>query len=855
MLVSAGGLGAASQRESKGANMLGNSSKQMAGLWVRLRRMSPAFLFGLLLGFAQPGAAATRQASVAPASGLDTRPDNTTCIAPQRPPQTSAVVLQSTIRTSFEPPAVVPAVNDLSVWYMVDRAGAVNRYRRSGKTFSFLNKFADTKDRSLNAFQGVPYGEMGLLGMAMHPKFSSNGFVFLYYSAAGTQGTAVEARLSRFVSRDGGVNLDMSSEEVLLRVPRISQYHWGGTLNFGPDGLLYVAFGEGGQPSKSQALDSYLGKMIRINVDAAPGYKVPVDNPFVGKAGALPEIYAYGFRNPWKWSFDRLTGAIWLGDVGSSTWEEVNQVVKGGNYGWPLREGAHCSPSTPACSPAGLIDPVVEYARSPGAPGAAVIGGFVYTGTAMPGLVGVYVYADAYGKVWALRYDKQGRPAPELLVETIPIVGTFAQDEVGELYLATAGYLYLLAPAGTAEASNFPQKLSQTGCMSAANPALPGPAMIPYDVNAPLWSDGAAKERWFAIPNGSTIRRLDDGDWDLPIGAVTVKAFRLNGRLVETRLMVRHDDGEWAGYTYEWNDAQTDALLLPAGKTKTVEGQQWTYPSRNQCLGCHTSVAGRTLGLETAQLNRSKLYPTTNRMANQLATLDAIGMFSAPLNASPDDLAKLAEPFANTSPLDVRARSYLHGNCSMCHRPNGPGQGPEDFRFSTPGVSMGAVNVLPTQSSFGIPDARLLSPGHPEKSIISYRLQTLALGRMPPLGSAMVDTAGVALVNQWIRSGLGMGVGDRDGDGFADNVDNCKNTANATQLDSDGDGIGNQCDADFNNDGRVNSLDLAVIQQAFGAKQGDAKFNANADMNGDGRINAIDLGLFQARFGKPVGDQ
>ena len=787
-------------------------------------------------------------------SGLTSRPNNTSCVAPARPPQTAAIALQQAVRTGFTPTAIVQSPTQPSTWYMLDRQGYIKRYARTGKSFSLSATFADMRDRVTSSFGGVPYGEIGLLGMSMHPRFAENGFVFVYYSAVGTQGTQVEARLSRFISRDGGLTLDMTSEEVLLRMPRTTQYHWGGTLAFGPDGMLYASIGDGGISSNAQQLGSLYGKMIRIDVDSAPGYRVPADNPFVNVPSARGEIYAYGLRNPWKWSFDRSSGVLWEGDVGWNQYEEINQISKGGNYGWPIREGAHCGNGSNNCATAGLIDPVFEYAHDPNAAGAVVIGGYSYFGTAMPELAGTYLFADGYGKVFALRYDTAGKATAQLLVESVPIVSTFAQDETGEVYMATSGSVFLLAPATPPQPSTFPQKLSETGCMNASNPSLPGSALIPYDVNSPLWSDGAAKERWFALPNGSTIARGLDGDFDLPIGSVVVKSFRVKGQLVETRLMVRHDDGDWAGYSYEWNDAQTEAFLLPGGKVKTVQGQQWTIPSRNQCLACHTEAAGRTLGLETAQLNRNLLYPSTQRTANQLATLDAIGVFSTPLGVAPSMLDKLTVPSDTSQPLDKRARAYLHANCSMCHRPNGPGQGPEDFRYSLPGLSIGAINVIPTQSDFGIAGARLILPGHPEKSIVSHRIGTLELGRMPPLATAMVDASGLALVNQWIRSGLGMGVADRDNDGFADNVDNCKSTANPTQLDSDGDGFGNACDADFNNDGVVNALDLAIFRQAFGSQTGQPNFKPAADLNGDGRINALDLSLFQQRFGKPVGD-
>ncbi len=782
------------------------------------------------------------------------RPDNTSCFVPDRPPQNAAVALVTAIRTGWTATAIVQAPGEAQKWFMTGRDGRVYRYTRSGTSFLNAGVVLDVRDRVEDTFQGQPYGELGLLGMALHPNFAQNGQAYLYYSAVGTEGTAMEARLSRFVSGNGGVSFDPASEVVLLRVPRISQYHWGGTMNFGPDGNLYIGFGDGGEMVQSQALGSLLGKMIRINVDGAAPYSVPGSNPFIGVAGARPEIYALGFRNPWKWSFDAPTGDMWLGDVGAVAQEEVNRVVKGGNYGWPIREGTLCTGTLP-CTTVGLIDPYFTYTRTDAHGGQAVIGGHIYGGSAMPGLRGAYLYADVTGKLVALKSNPQGQPVPELLAEVAPNIQTFGQDEAGELYLASGGNVYFIAPAAAPQPSGFPQLLSQTGCMATGNPALPGPALIPYDVNSPLWSDGAAKERWFALPNGATIGRGLDGDFELPVGAVTVKSFRLNGRLVETRLFMRHADGEWAGYSYEWNDAQTDAVLLSGGKVKTVAGQSWAFPSRSQCLACHTEVAGRTLGLETAQLNRDLAYPTTGRVANQLATLDALGIFQYPLNAAPDTLDRLAAPADTSRALDLRARAYLHANCSYCHRPNGPGQGPEDFRYQQPGTGIGAVNVLPSQGDFGIPDARLIFPGKPAQSIVSHRLRTLALGRMPPLATSVVDVQGAALIDQWIRSGLGMGVADSDADGFADNVDNCRSTSNSSQLDSDGDGHGNLCDADFNNDNFVNALDLAILQRAFGSLSGVANYNASADMNGDGRINALDLALFQSRFGRPVGEQ
>lgn len=786
-------------------------------------------------------------------SGLDERPANATCHAPERPAEQASVSLTKVIsNVGFGAVGMARAPNDPSKWYMVDRAGVIKRFNRQGDAFTPGGEFADLRDRVQTSVQGNQ-GEMGLLSLALHPQFAKNGQVYIYYSGAGTTGSATEGRISRFVSRDNGLTLDKDSEEVLLRVPRTTALHWGGSLQFGPDGFLYAAFGDGRQATAAQDLGSLLGKMIRIDVSAATGYTVPPSNPFVSRAGARPEVYALGFRNPWGWSIDRLTGDIWVGDVGESTFEEVNRVVKGGNYGWPILEGNQCT-NWVACVKTGLSEAALIYPHEDSGAGNAVIGGFVYHGDAMPALKGLFVFADVSGKFYALKQSETGQYLRQQLTQVAGYPVIFAQDEQGELFTSVGWSLMAIKPAAAAGPSTLPGMLSQTGCMDPQRPWLPASGVLPFDVNSPLWSDGAAKERFLALPDGKQIHIEANGDWTLPIGSVLIKTFRVGGKLVETRFMVRHTDGDWSGYTYEWLDDQTDARLLDSAKVKQVGTQQWHYPSRAQCLACHTEAAGRSLGPETAQLNKSITYPQTGRMANQLATLNRIGMFDVQLTQAPEFLASLPNPASTSQSLDLRARAYLHANCAMCHQPGGPGRGPEDFRFNTPVASMGAIGVLPTQTDFGVEGAKLITPGRPDLSVVSLRIHMQEAGRMPPLGRTLVDEAGVALIDKWIRSGLGMGVADTDGDGFADNVDNCPKTPNPTQLDANSDGFGNACDADLNGDRRVDVLDLRVLAPAYGSSQGDAAFLPAGDLNGDGRITALDLLLVRRRFGMAVGD-
>jgi uncharacterized repeat protein (TIGR03806 family) len=233
---------------------------------------------------------------------------------------------------------------------------------------------------------------------------------------------------------------------------------------------------------------------------------------------------------------------------------------------------------------------------------------------------------------------------------------------------------------------------------------------------------------------------------------VLVKRFELGGQLVETRLLMRHPSGEWAGYTYEWNAQQTDATLVSGGKLAAVGGQNWIFPSENDCLGCHTSAAGVSLGPETAQLNNELSYPQTSRTANQLTTLDAIALFPQTIG-DPAVLPVLADPTDMTQPLRERARAYLHTNCAQCHRPGGPTPSSLDFRYTTLLAQTGACDALPQAGDLGLgATARLVRPGDPDMSVLAARMNRRDANAMPPLGSNLVDADGVALIRDWIAS-------------------------------------------------------------------------------------------------------
>ncbi len=305
-----------------------------------------------------------------------------------------------------------------------------------------------------------------------------------------------------------------------------------------------------------------------------------------------------------------------------------------------------------------------------------------------------------------------------------------------------------IAPPRPTKAKPFPQKLSETGCVMPDNPTQPTAGVIFYRVNSLLWTDGAFKRRWLALPDNTHITISEEGHWRFPSGAVLMKDFYLGEQPVETRLLVHHPDGEWAGYSYEWDDDGTDATLLVDGKTKEVNGQTWIYPSRAQCIECHNKGAMFSLGLETAQMNRLHTYAKTGRTASQIDTLAHIGLLEAGIVTS--EQPAFPEPTDNTASIESRARAYLHTNCSFCHRAENNPKIPHDYRFTAPLSELCSELVL---SDSGKPKTQLLTAGYPEYSLISLRMHSRNPKlMMPPLGSMIVDPEGTALVDEWIFS-------------------------------------------------------------------------------------------------------
>jgi len=683
------------------------------------------------------------------ATGLDTRPVNRTCLAFARPTTSSSVRLTRVFasQTSAQHVAMVQRPGDGARWYEVVQSGTLRRFEVAGGEATTALSLAGRLTAG---------GEAGFLGWAFHPNFAQNGFAYASYTVPRRSGMneAMASRVSRFVSRDGGDTFDPASETVLLEFSQPFSNHNGGQISFGPDGFLYFGMGDGGSANdpqrNGQNVNSLLGKMLRIDVNTtSPGraYGIPADNPFASGGGA-PEVWAWGLRNPWRFSFDRLNGDLWAGDVGQGAFEEVDIVRRGGNYGWFGMEGTRCTPASP-CPQPGRILPVGQYGR---ALGASITGGYVYRGSAVPSLAGRYVFGDfVSGRMWTLRPGNGATQDLEELAATTRNIASFAEDQAGELYILYYNGVVDRIDAGeTMGTDTVPRTLAETGCIDTANPLRPAEGLIPYAPAAPFWSDGADKERFMALPEGGRIEVGPDGDFTFPAGTVLVKNFTYNGRRIETRLFVRHADGDWAGYTYQWAEDQRSATLLLADAVRDLGGGvRWLYPSRTQCMECHTSAAGRSLGLELAQLNTEITYPSTGRRSNQLATLAHIGLLAAPL---PTPLPAALAAYEGSAPLETRARAYLHSNCSNCHRPGGPGRGGLDLRASAAPSELGLCDVVPSAGDLGVADARLIAPGQPARSMVSVRSRAVDAERMPPISSRVVDPVGAALLDAWITS-------------------------------------------------------------------------------------------------------
>ncbi len=634
----------------------------------------------------------------------------------------------------------------------------------SGKIYSFLpGDPAGSKDLFLDMKRGIS-------AFSFHPKYKENGYVFVFsHLDPASKDPQQLSRVSRFQLEPGSNPPRVRPDSETIIVEWLAGGHNGGEAVVGPDGYLYVTTGDssGGSDPKGtgQGLDDLLSVMMRLDVDHPdPGrnYSIPRDNPFVKVPGARGEIFAYGFRNPWRFSFDPHVGLPWVGDVGQDLWETVELVEPGSNHGWSVREGSHDFHPNARRGPTPIVPPVVEHHHTECR---CVTGGYVYQGAKFPELRDAYLYGDyEYGKMWGLRYDYAAKKVTwhKELVQSTVKMSSFGVGRDGSFYAVdfNSGQIYQLErqpPAAPGPA--FPRKLSETGLFTSVARNEMAPGVIPYTVNAAFWSDGAQKERYLAIPNDDRVTFRDSGAWDFDNGAATVKTFSLDMEVgnpasrkrFETRIILKQDN-YWTGYTYRWNDEQTDATLVePSGADRTflikdasapggVRKQVWHYPSRTECMFCHSRASGFLLGVNTAQLNH----------AGQIQAWAKSGIFKTPLRQRREAMASYVDPFDSTAKLEDRIKTYFQVNCAICHVSDGGGNSLIELGYGTPLDKAHLIGEAPIHEDLGVHGALLVAPGAPDRSVLYQRITRRGHGQMPPIATNRVDEAGARLVREWI---------------------------------------------------------------------------------------------------------
>ncbi|HEY2584541.1 MAG TPA: PQQ-dependent sugar dehydrogenase [Tepidisphaeraceae bacterium] len=681
---------------------------------------------------------------------------------------------------------------------------------QGGRIYSFPNDegcekadlFADLP-KAAQGISKVPFakGVSNLYGFAFHPRFQQNRYVYVCYTldiappgghAPMTPRDQEGTRVSRFeVTRDDPPRIVPASETVLLTW--FAGGHNGGCVKFGPEGDLYVSSGDGGDPdppdpfNTGQDISDLLCSILRIDVDHAAGgkpYSIPADNPFIHTPGARPEVYALGLRNPWRFSFDRATGQLWCGDVGWELWESVDCVKPGGNYGWSIMEGPNpVHPDGPR-GPTPITPPALALDHTEAA---SLTGGVVYRGKKLPELVGHYLFGDwQTARLWDAKVNGDGLEPHRTIAQTDQRIVAFGEDADGEPIIVDhqgGGLWRIVRNQSTYDPAKFPRKLSETGLFADVKAQAPAPGVIPFAINAPQWVDGATAKRWIAIPGAATMT-WGKGVWGddkpaWPANSVLVRTLSMEGlagksasaQPIETQVL--HFDGrQWQAYTYAWNAGHTDADLVGAeGDDRTltvpaaqdvarnplthngVEQRTWHFASRVQCLTCHNVWDDYALAFTVPQLDR--IAEVGGTKDNQVRAFRRLGFLLQP-KGMPDDSdnekAALTDPYDTSADLRERARSYLAVNCSVCHRFGGGGAALFDVRKELAPAKMNLVDARPNLGSFGLDEARIVCPGDPTRSVLLYRIAKLGRGRMPRIGSDVVDQRGIQLMIEWIRS-------------------------------------------------------------------------------------------------------
>ena len=594
-----------------------------------------------------------------------------------------------------------------------------------------------------------------LFGMVFHPRHADNHQVFLFYVDLREDGEP-KSRIGRFKTLADPLRLDPASEEILVTFG--AGGHNGGHLQFGPDGMLYFAVGDLEVPSPpdprntGQDLSDLAGSIMRIDVDGRSkgmAYRIPADNPFVKVPNARPEIWAYGLRNPWKICFHHRTGDLWVADVGWESWELLHKVERGGNYGWSIIEGPLVVKPNQSHGPSPISPPVVHYSHTEGA---SITGGYVSETKRLPKLKGAYLYGDyVTGRVWAMWHDGKKLLRNEAIADTRQRIVSFGQAAAGEVFFfnwPNKQKLFRFVPNPEVDRKpSFPDKLSQTGVFDEIASEQPAPGVHEFSILAPMWQDGAIARYWLGLPGkepiGTVFHKRRDSlllRYDKPKDTVLAKTLYRDDRRIETQLL--HFDGNWRGYTFQWDDEQTDATLVPKeGRDVTIEGKPWRFPSRQECLRCHGGNFNHVFAFFPGQLNHDdqlKRFREMNLVGDKF--LEAAAR------------QPLVSPYDDTAPLEKRARSWLHANCAHCHRVSGGGSVPFRTNVVPSNDELDLFDETPVKGGFGLDEPKLIASGNPYSSVLYYRCATTGAGHMPMLGAKTIDVRGLRVLHDWIRS-------------------------------------------------------------------------------------------------------
>lgn len=681
---------------------------------------------------------------------------------------------------------------------------AITQPRAYAHSSVFRYKFSpDTTEKGAVQLMDTPLDGTAY-DLCFHPKWKENGYIYVGWNGKIPGYKRKACAITRYtMTTKPPYTIDEKSAKNVIEWE--SDGHNGCAVCFGDDGMLYVTTGDGTSDSDTdltgQRTDLLLAKVLRIDVDhPADGkmYGVPKDNPFVGRKDFAPQTWAMGLRNPWRMTYDAKTDQLWVCQNGQDLWEQAFLVKKGDNYGWSVTEGGHPFYPNRKAAPVPIVKPTVEHHHSEAR---SLTGGVVYHGRKYPELRGAYVYGDySTGHIWAVKHTgEKVEWHKKIAITTLKITG-FALDPDGELLVCHHaaggdGGFFALTPNPAKHDTGFPKRLSASGLFEEVKGHRVKPGLVPYSVNAEFWSDGLHKERFIALPPGGAITYKHSGPWEFPDKTVLVKSFALEARegdpasrkWIETRFLTKQE-GEWYGYTYLWNDAGTDAALVDAKgtdvtyKVSSAGGEKdftWHFPGRAECMVCHSRAANYVLGPSTVQMNKDHLYPN-GRMDNQIRVFEHVGLFDVnwagevgtPKDAAdrqqpnqrqprptsllalpPPALKTFANPYDKSQPLADRAKAWLHVNCATCHVEAGGGNAQMQLDYATPWDKMRLIDARPLHQTFGLPDARLIAPGDPGRSVVIHRIGARGpnSGQMPPIGSNRADAAGLELMTEWCR--------------------------------------------------------------------------------------------------------